>query len=150
MNANKKTIAPGDVFKALDEIEFGFLKEPLEAEFASTYYPFSLNSEEGKRRSQKTKILMGYSNTARIQRNPNRKAQHIPRKSQKAHDRDNNQKRRRRRCRHGRHVNASRHKHEHFSSGRKLYNDNAAGEKGARGCCEWQGRGDGRGTGCRR
>ena len=36
MNANKKTIAPADVFKALDEIEFGFLKEPLEAEFAST------------------------------------------------------------------------------------------------------------------
>ncbi|KAL2212132.1 histone-fold-containing protein [Sarocladium strictum] len=33
-NANKKTISPADVFKALDDIEFGFLKEPLEAEFA--------------------------------------------------------------------------------------------------------------------
>ncbi|KAH8174001.1 histone-like transcription factor (CBF/NF-Y) and archaeal histone domain-containing protein [Sarocladium implicatum] len=33
-NAGKKTIAPADVFKALDDIEFGFLKEPLEAEFA--------------------------------------------------------------------------------------------------------------------
>ena len=36
-NANKKTIAPADVFKALDDIEFGFLKEPLQAEFASTF-----------------------------------------------------------------------------------------------------------------
>lgn len=35
VNANKKTIAPADVFKALDEIEMGFLREPLEAEFAS-------------------------------------------------------------------------------------------------------------------
>ncbi|KZZ96005.1 Histone-fold protein [Moelleriella libera RCEF 2490] len=32
--AGKKTIAPADVFKALDDIEFGFLKGPLEAEFA--------------------------------------------------------------------------------------------------------------------
>lgn len=37
VNANKKTIAPADVFKALDDIEFSFLKEPLEAEFASTW-----------------------------------------------------------------------------------------------------------------
>ncbi len=36
LNANKKTIMPADVFKALEEIEFDFLKEPLEAEFAST------------------------------------------------------------------------------------------------------------------
>lgn len=35
--AGKKTIAPADVFKALDDTEFSFLKEPLEAEFASTY-----------------------------------------------------------------------------------------------------------------
>ncbi|KAJ2979489.1 hypothetical protein NQ176_g3224 [Zarea fungicola] len=34
LNANKKTIMPADVFRALDEIEFDFLKEPLEAEFA--------------------------------------------------------------------------------------------------------------------
>ncbi|KAM3539361.1 hypothetical protein ARSEF1564_007719 [Beauveria bassiana] len=34
LNANKKTIMPTDVFKALEEIEFDFLKEPLEAEFA--------------------------------------------------------------------------------------------------------------------
>jgi hypothetical protein len=30
---------PADVFKALDEIEFGFMRERLEAEFASTRYP---------------------------------------------------------------------------------------------------------------
>lgn len=33
-NAGKKTIMPADVFAALDDIEFGFLKEQLEAEFA--------------------------------------------------------------------------------------------------------------------
>jgi hypothetical protein len=38
-NAGKKTISPADVFKALDDIEFGFLKEPLEAEFASQSTP---------------------------------------------------------------------------------------------------------------
>ncbi|KAL6906787.1 histone-fold-containing protein [Trichoderma evansii] len=32
--AGKKTISPADVFKALDDTEFSFLKEPLEAEFA--------------------------------------------------------------------------------------------------------------------
>lgn len=32
--ANKKTVAPADVFRALDDVEFSFLKEPLEAEFA--------------------------------------------------------------------------------------------------------------------
>lgn len=37
--AGKKTIAPADVFKALEDIEFPFLKEPLEAEFASTSTP---------------------------------------------------------------------------------------------------------------
>lgn len=36
VNAGKKTIAPADVFKALEETEFAFLREPLEAEFAST------------------------------------------------------------------------------------------------------------------
>ncbi|KAF9773001.1 hypothetical protein IL306_009263 [Fusarium sp. DS 682] len=34
VNAGKKTISPADVFKALEEIEFAFLREPLEAEFA--------------------------------------------------------------------------------------------------------------------
>ncbi|KAF4989861.1 hypothetical protein FGRMN_8839 [Fusarium graminum] len=34
VNAGKKTISPADVFKALEETEFGFLKESLEAEFA--------------------------------------------------------------------------------------------------------------------
>ncbi|KAL4729915.1 hypothetical protein ACLX1H_001944 [Fusarium chlamydosporum] len=34
VNAGKKTISPADVFKALEETEFGFLREPLEAEFA--------------------------------------------------------------------------------------------------------------------
>ncbi|KAJ4295870.1 hypothetical protein N0V88_004572 [Collariella sp. IMI 366227] len=32
--SNKKTIVPADVFKALDETEFGFMREKLEAEFA--------------------------------------------------------------------------------------------------------------------
>lgn len=35
--AGKKTILPADVFKALDDTEFSFLKEPLEAEFASMF-----------------------------------------------------------------------------------------------------------------
>ncbi|KAG6000244.1 hypothetical protein E4U21_005679, partial [Claviceps maximensis] len=34
ISANKKTISPADVFKALDDVEFDFLKQPLEAEFA--------------------------------------------------------------------------------------------------------------------
>ncbi|KAK9439313.1 CBF/NF-Y family transcription factor [Metarhizium brunneum] len=34
VNAGKKTVAPADVFKALDDVEFSFLKGPLEAEFA--------------------------------------------------------------------------------------------------------------------
>ncbi|PHH69112.1 hypothetical protein CDD80_7008 [Ophiocordyceps camponoti-rufipedis] len=33
-SAGKKTISPADVFKALDDTEFSFLREPLEAEFA--------------------------------------------------------------------------------------------------------------------
>ncbi|KAK5658696.1 hypothetical protein OQA88_1505 [Cercophora sp. LCS_1] len=33
-SANKKTIMPQDVFKALDETEFGFMRERVEAEFA--------------------------------------------------------------------------------------------------------------------
>jgi hypothetical protein len=38
-NANKKTIMPADVFKALDDIEFGDFREALEAEFASRFLP---------------------------------------------------------------------------------------------------------------
>lgn len=34
LSANKKTIMPADVFAALDEIEYGFMRERLEAEFA--------------------------------------------------------------------------------------------------------------------
>ncbi|KAF7546112.1 hypothetical protein G7046_g9405 [Stylonectria norvegica] len=34
INAGKKTISPADVFKAIDETEFSFLRAPLEAEFA--------------------------------------------------------------------------------------------------------------------
>lgn len=36
-NAGKKTVSAEDVFKALDDIEFGFLREPLEQEFASEF-----------------------------------------------------------------------------------------------------------------
>lgn len=35
MSMGKKTISPADVFKALDDVEFGFLKERLEAEYNS-------------------------------------------------------------------------------------------------------------------
>ena len=35
--AGKKTVLPADVFKALDDTEFSFLREPLEAEFASRW-----------------------------------------------------------------------------------------------------------------
>lgn len=34
-SANKKTIMPADVFKALEETEYGFMVERVEAEFAS-------------------------------------------------------------------------------------------------------------------
>ncbi|KAK3330188.1 hypothetical protein B0H66DRAFT_597735 [Apodospora peruviana] len=34
VSSNKKTIMPADVFKALDDTEFGFMRERLEAEFA--------------------------------------------------------------------------------------------------------------------
>lgn len=39
VNAGKKTILPADVFKALEDTEFGFLKEALEAEFKSMLKP---------------------------------------------------------------------------------------------------------------
>lgn len=39
LSANKKTIMPADVFAALDEIEYGFMRERLEAEFASQFRP---------------------------------------------------------------------------------------------------------------
>lgn len=35
VNAGKKTVTPADVFKALEDTEFSFLRAPLEAEFAS-------------------------------------------------------------------------------------------------------------------
>jgi hypothetical protein len=31
---------PADVFKALDDIEYGFMRQRLEAEFASTLCPY--------------------------------------------------------------------------------------------------------------
>lgn len=34
---NKKTIMPADVFRALDDIEYGFMRERVEAEFASAF-----------------------------------------------------------------------------------------------------------------
>ncbi|VBB72674.1 Putative DNA polymerase epsilon subunit D [Podospora comata] len=49
--SNKKTIMPPDVFKGLDDIEYGFMKERLELEFA------------------------------RIQLNPNLQTVHLPQKS---------------------------------------------------------------------
>lgn len=33
--SGKKTIMPADVFRALDDIEYGFMRDRLEAEFAS-------------------------------------------------------------------------------------------------------------------
>lgn len=38
VNAGKKTISPADVFKALEDTEFSFLKPRLEAEFDSTFF----------------------------------------------------------------------------------------------------------------
>lgn len=35
VSSGKKTIMPADVFKALDDIEYGFMRDKLEAEFAS-------------------------------------------------------------------------------------------------------------------
>lgn len=40
MSGGKKTIMPADVFRALDDIEYGFMREKLEAEFASQSFPF--------------------------------------------------------------------------------------------------------------
>lgn len=37
MSGGKKTIMPADVFRALDDVEYGFMREKLEAEFASQY-----------------------------------------------------------------------------------------------------------------
>jgi DNA polymerase epsilon subunit 3 len=37
MSANKKTIMPNDVFQALDEIDYGFMRDRVEAEFASEF-----------------------------------------------------------------------------------------------------------------
>ncbi|KAJ3552173.1 hypothetical protein NPX13_g11175 [Xylaria arbuscula] len=37
LNNNKKTIMPGDVFAALEDIEFPFFRERLEAEFKSMF-----------------------------------------------------------------------------------------------------------------
>uniref|UniRef100_A0A8H7NCZ6 DNA polymerase epsilon subunit D n=1 Tax=Bionectria ochroleuca TaxID=29856 RepID=A0A8H7NCZ6_BIOOC len=51
VNAGKKTILPNDVFKALEDTEFGFLKERLEAEFAK----FSAIQTE-KRTSYRNKV----------------------------------------------------------------------------------------------
>jgi hypothetical protein len=34
-SSNKKTIMPDDVFKALEDVEFGFMRPKLEAEFQS-------------------------------------------------------------------------------------------------------------------
>lgn len=45
--SNKKTIMPNDVFKALDELEFGFMRERVEAEFASAYRQISLFQKPG-------------------------------------------------------------------------------------------------------
>lgn len=40
---NKKTIMPADVFRALDDIEFGFMRERVEAEFSSTPLPLEFS-----------------------------------------------------------------------------------------------------------
>ncbi|KAK3336010.1 histone-fold-containing protein [Cercophora scortea] len=55
LNSNKKTIMPADVFKALDDIEYGFMRERLEAEFAklqlSTNNPKEFNEVQTSKRS---------------------------------------------------------------------------------------------------
>lgn len=45
VNAGKKTVTPADVFKALEDTEFSFLRAPLEAEFASMlFFPSPLKA----------------------------------------------------------------------------------------------------------
>ncbi|GAB0134595.1 hypothetical protein EsDP_00002960 [Epichloe bromicola] len=54
MAANKKTISPADVFRALDDVEFSFLKEPLEAEFAK-FNQIQIEKRTNYRRKVRTK-----------------------------------------------------------------------------------------------
>lgn len=53
--ANRKTITPQDVFNAIDEIEYGFMREKLEAEFASMHtHAFLLSTRSIPPKSQIT------------------------------------------------------------------------------------------------
>jgi hypothetical protein len=126
--AGKKTILPADVFKALDDTEFSFLKGPLEAEFASMSHQSStttthiLSSFHPQHQTNvftlthHCHLLFIFHSTIcryvflvfdltylsplsfRIQRHPNGKTNLIPPKSPRLQARP-----RRRRHRHGRH-----------------------------------------------
>ncbi|KAG6264600.1 hypothetical protein E4U48_006224 [Claviceps purpurea] len=56
INANKKTILPADVFQALDDIQFSFFKEPLEAEFAKYHQIRSDKRTDYRRRTKSSKL----------------------------------------------------------------------------------------------
>ncbi|CAK7273947.1 hypothetical protein SEPCBS57363_005911 [Sporothrix epigloea] len=59
-NAGKKTIMPSDVFAALDDIEFGFMREHLEAEFAKfSHIQTSKRSDYRKRVAAAKKVPGG-------------------------------------------------------------------------------------------
>ncbi|CAK7265897.1 hypothetical protein SEPCBS119000_001742 [Sporothrix epigloea] len=59
-NAGKKTIMPSDVFAALDDIEFGFMREHLEAEFAKfSHIQTSKRSDYRKRVAAAKKASSG-------------------------------------------------------------------------------------------
>jgi hypothetical protein len=81
MSGGKKTIMPADVFRALDDIEYGFMREKLEAEFASQFFfllllfPLLLYLTQfykGGREPNRGKIL------CRIQRSPINQALRLP------------------------------------------------------------------------
>ncbi|GKT89740.1 CBF/NF-Y family transcription factor [Colletotrichum tofieldiae] len=63
VNANKKTVSAEDVFKALDDIEFGFLREPLEQEFAKYN---QIQSEKRNNYRQKVAAKKGGSAAAGV------------------------------------------------------------------------------------
>lgn len=128
-NAGKKTVMPADVFQALEDTEFGFLREPLEAEFASAYQPPSLPSnppsppaiyickaahpqsstsrplphspaQQASRSSHKA-LFEPPTNPGRIQPNPIRQTLHLPPESRSSQARGRDPSRGRRHLRPG-------------------------------------------------
>jgi hypothetical protein len=66
LNNNKKTIMPGDVFAALDDTEFPFFRERLEAEFKSSLAQPHLLANRPKVSYLRTKLMLTISLPFRI------------------------------------------------------------------------------------